>query len=108
MNRRSLKKCAMPTSRGFEACVYSLDSLWMKIASGIDFKIARIPSMLARQMFNIALTKEASSVRHSFHQPCFAEKRAVIKISFTGVQYLMLGYRAAKAAAYSAKNLGKS
>src|SRR5436309_317838 len=56
MNRRSLLNAAARTRSGFDGCVYSLDSLWMKIAPGTCRRIAFIASRLARQRFSVGRT----------------------------------------------------
>src|SRR3954454_10067187 len=103
MKRRSLWNVAEGIRSGREGWVYSLDSLWMKTASGTWRRMAVMASRLALQTFTVARTYAWSLVSISFPQPYFAENSVVIRISLTGVQYLTSGKRRAKASAYSAK-----
>src|SRR5436189_5936381 len=84
--RRSLRNAAWALTAGVDGCVNSQDSLWTKTAPGMRLLIARIANTLALQALVVAVTKAASVLRHSFHQPYFAEKRVVTSNSLTGVQ----------------------
>src|SRR3954447_22930416 len=103
MKRRSLWKVADGMRSGRDGWVYSLDSLWMKTASGTWRRMACMASRLALQTLTVAVTYDSSPVSISFHQPYLAENSVVIRISLTGVQYLTSGKRLAQASAYSAK-----
>src|SRR3954467_11792103 len=108
MKRRSLWKVAAGMRSGRDGWGYSLDSLWMNTASGAWRRMARMASRLALQTLTVARTYASSLVSISFHQPYLAENSVVMRISLTGVQYLVFGYRAATAAAYSPKNRANS
>jgi hypothetical protein len=55
---------------------YSLDSLWMKTASGRTSRIASCARRLARTRWDSAFTKASSERSCSFHQPSSAENVA--------------------------------